>query len=118
MIEQIRSLEVLIAKAKMDFEEYITDRTKPLSERWEAFVVAPDFLKNKENYLQHYEYKGRGDVLKDFEYRCQTNHLVDIVENIQYYEDYDDKGRPDSEELVKFKEWILSKNLGSYNCDW
>jgi len=126
--QQEANLKKEAKKIQKEFENYISDKTIPLGQRWFLFVEAPDNLSNHERYfikanskgLQHIkdnwfdapEVYGRGkrintktlfeDIFGDESLECDS----------EYYSD---------EEIELYKEAmedILNQNCASFCFDW
>jgi hypothetical protein len=116
------------AKIREDFENYITDQSIPLGERWDLFSQSPDELNNHMKYIIKAKSDGLISLLSyRFDApevygrgkRIDTKKLFDDIfedEQLNYDTEYYD------EESIKLNkeamEEILSQNCGSFCLDW
>ncbi len=125
LIIEIQNVTYAIDQVKWKLETEITNKSIPLTERWELWCNAPSFLKNTEKWIEHFEFAGNDiDWSGQCEYRCSTITLQDVVESYEGNLDYAIEEGTESElgyvqeDIDKLKEDILSKNLVSFQWDW
>lgn len=127
------SIDHQITRAKDAFEYFINDKTMPIAVRWEVFKETPDYLKNKESWIYHFECLTRNqddEWLDNCWNRGQTVNFVDVIDGM----DADIAFLKQEAELqgtdLVFDSWydpvivnimkeeIMRKNLGSFVYDW
>lgn len=124
---RVERLNDIIAHTRPDFESYLRDKSYPLAERWDVFLLAPDSLSNRSPWapdippLEAVKYDwlsmyidGRArfpDIyLPDFILDLEDNTLGD--EGSPYYlENW-------AETIDNVKEWILDQNLKWMAINW
>lgn len=125
--EGINSLMWSVANLKMKFEDVISSVDIPLEDRWNLFSSAPDCLKNHSDYIERFEQFGFDfdPTCDDYE-RYRKVDMVEVVERVagdalewdEVLKDYKEPTLEQVESINKFKEHILSSNLGSFIMDW
>lgn len=130
MLNKINELNIMIAQAKLEFEHYIVHSDIPLNVRWEAFIAAPECLKNHARYIVHFASLPEQTLGYDCTVHCKRYETVNVDNLIECLEerfgeneDAAEKGvepyyNMEGIDLVKLKEEILQKNLGSFVYDW
>lgn len=122
IVEQLEAAQALISKLKPDFEAFIKDKSISLEERWQTFASAPDYLRNKEPWVEHLEIGGREICWYNDFYveRYQDVNMVDIIECMFENVGEDSYKTVDYtvEDIKVLQEEILDRNLGSFNNDW
>ncbi len=126
----IVGLEWKVKEVKNEFAEFIKDKSIPLDERWEFFKEAPEYLKNKSSYIEHFDAETlleEGEIVWYDEFyieRYQECELVNVISSIEdrinSKDDYPhSRGADYSVEFLEaFKEEILQKNMHSFVHDW
>lgn len=132
----------IVKAAKIHFEEWIKDPSYPLDERWEAFLEAPDYLKNTTLWIYHfkafsdfnneyglnelersvlYEYENRGTHIK----MSDWDELLFGMVNADQSNDSDFEPWCNSEGRLfasahydAWREEVLAKNIGFVTFDW
>lgn len=125
-----------IAITKDVFKEVITDQTYPLNERWSFWCKAPMFLKEEEWFIQHFDIEEENEICwiewfdaPYYKEKHQTINLASFIHDIEWdikyaneHPEYKEgqKESPWSDRVLldRFKEEILSKNIGSFVLDW
>lgn len=125
IMQRISYIQNDIDSIKEDFANTIKDTSIPLAVRWDLFVEAPDYLKNHESWIMRFDEFDFDVADQDYERhrQIQMNDVIEGMEENEYWE-----ANPEAEELPenyvfsekisKFKEHILSENLGSFIFDW
>lgn len=119
----ICSIMYSIVPVRWDFEEYIKDQDIPLTERWELFKWAPNWLKGTlSNIIGMDEIMGNRDLVM-YEgpihaERYQTMEFATIIESLE--ENYE-PGEVEAKYNVRIddiKERILAANVATFVYDW
>ena len=128
----------LLVKEENEVKEQLTnafkDKSIPLDERWELFVKTPVHLKkNERHYVEFATFKEGG---YDFQWyddfyieRYETVNLVRVVEKVEkemsYIGQHGYSTRPlfqsffdDDNKIIRLKEEILQRGIGSFTNDW
>lgn len=113
--ERFHNLKMTYEALKPEFSEYIKDKNIPLSERWEVFLAAPEFIKNSAPYIQDFEVDGLELAWFDspFYYeKCADVLMTDVIFDLE------DREFCSEEAVNLLKEQILEANLHSFCLDW
>lgn len=121
--QRIEEITSQIQAIKTEFEQYISDTSIPLDERWEVFTYAPSELRGHSPWVERFD-----GIPKDFvghdgyvwAERYQTIYVTEILERyddiIHYPDDFDLKAG--DFDIIAFKEGVLKRNIGSFDYDW
>jgi hypothetical protein len=122
LLAKIKQIEAYVQSYKTAIEPYLADTNQPIDERWLIYQALPSFLRNHVSYVQDFLVCSDGSfleayMLRDFNRKEVVNvhsFLVDYQEEISEYND-DNENRIS---VAATREYILSKNLGSFENDW
>lgn len=120
MIETIVEFNKQIADLRVKFEAYIADQSIPLEDRWDAFVTAPQSLKDFDYYMPQFKSLPEDFIMYDGPIhmdRHQTMDTDDLVDNVQVLKDCNYECYQGIN-IDALKEEILALNLGSFTYDW
>lgn len=119
------------SKLKSDFEDFISNKSVPLLERWELFSNTDDSLKNNYQWLIQGKRSGLKYVMdhwfNDFGQhgKGKVINISELLEELAYrgefHPDCFDNNLPEDEALSLLKETleeVLERNLGSFVYDW
>jgi hypothetical protein len=115
-----QSLKYLISKHNREKEtlkklvkEYVQDRQHPLQKRWEIFVLSN--MGNYESCIQDFE-------KMDSDYWCSLeinrNQVVDMIDEIEQYEEWEGNPKLTREDLDEVREAVLQKFIKEFRYDW
>ena len=125
---RVQIINEKIHALKQEFESFIADKSRPLSERWDVFVSATTDLSNNKCYIQHldsidtvqfHDNGARGQVTAE--------SLIEMfIEDYEFEREADGDWSPRTEDEEKIvnkaadlvKEELLAKNLKSWLIDW
>jgi hypothetical protein len=138
--DSIKTVESDLKELKEQFTFIITDKDRPLEERWDIFKNAPTFLKDHDTSIYHFDFiksdDGRSENwhrLFDYYERHQTVYLLDVIDNFESihkmlnsdppqlgYKDHYKKWPcfKDPETIVRAKEQVLKDNIETFCFDW
>lgn len=121
-LENIEQLKYQVARIKTVIDSYLANTNEPIDERWALYQALPSFLRNHVSHVQDFLVCSDGTLveaymLREFNRKEIVNvhsFLVDYQEEIIEYND---------EHEIRIsatltREYILSKNLGSFENDW
>lgn len=130
-LEALRNIDAKYAELKPNFEAFITDKSKPLSERWEAFVLADDRIKGHDHYGPRFMSLPDDFVMYDGPIHMERGQTKNVVQMVQEVEEALEEIKNDTfwrSEWVKkallefnmeeFKEEVLKMNIITFNYDW
>lgn len=114
-----------IDSVKDHFAEVIKDKSIPLDDRWGLFKSAPDYLKEHSDWIEDFDQFNFEPTCDDYE-RHRKVDMVAVVERVEedglewdeVLKEYKKPTIEQVEDTNKFKEHILSINLGSFIMDW
>lgn len=125
MIEQIQEFNNHIAKFKDIFAKYIAEKSIPLDERWNAFVLAEHELKNHNTYVTTFKSLPEDFIMDDGPIQMERHETMDAVSLVERVEGVMEDNQDEySEEalnavtIISLKEELLALNLGSFTYDW
>lgn len=117
---------VTIRVLKEDFKVWVADQKIPLDKRWEFFSKSPDWLKDNNSWIEHFDCLKQ--ILEDEIYdginkgeHLSTDRIIESIEDtIECYPDPKEEYSSafSREDINNLKEEFLSKNLGSVCFDW
>lgn len=119
----LSAYEDVQAKVKKLFEQFISDKSVALDDRWEIFVNAPDSLKNHHQWVISWispeiedgmQYEGGIMYWEKYE----TVKVERAIEAMCEYMSEDNFHEITKEMISSEMEMLLSKNIGSYCYDW
>ena len=107
MREEIENLLIEKDRLKTKLKTWVIDKSVPLDERWEVFFKSG--LGNHKSYYQDFKYFSTNNYCDD-----RGKYAVIDLENVEerYLEDLTE------EQLIEFKEDVLSKFIKSFTFDW
>lgn len=131
VLENMQKIQETMKNAKVSFWSYITDKSVPLSERWDAFKLAPMEMKEHENYGPSFNslpddfimYEGpthmdRGETMNTVRMVSKIEEsLIEIAEDDYFGADWHLDAFKQLN-LDALKEEILLNNLGTFDYDW
>lgn len=120
-----KPLDAALKEARREMERYITNKSLPLTERWEFFMNAPASLKNHLPSIYTPRSKSFESLIAEIlesDRRRSTYDTSDMLEGVA--EPFQDN--PDTHfwwDEKKYRvadalEEVLAKNLGSFVLDW
>lgn len=116
MLELINKLTTTVAETKSLVETYLANTNEPLDERWSLYQLLPSFLRNHDCCQRDFLIKTDGSFIE----LCDVGDYAKY-EVIQVHSFLKNKAKSlldHSLDTVATKEYILSKNLGSFENDW
>lgn len=126
--EKFMSLEMLRSNVKHSFASYIADKTVSLEERWQVFIAAPEYLKDKHDWILHTEDIPGFNIEIDVEYRCKFVNLEWVVEGYESDLEFEHNWAKEHgtdyvpgvtrEQINALKEYMLKNNIMGFTYDW
>ncbi len=112
----IKKLETTVAETKSLVEAYLANTSEPIDERWALYQALPSFLRNHCYWQQDFLIKtdrsfGEIYAFTDF----NRNEVIDVH---SFIEEWSSDLASKNIDIIATKEYILSKNLGSFENDW
>lgn len=114
-----------VEELKANIEMYYLSEN-PHTEKMKIFNEAPNYLKNHEYFIVHYDLEVIDERMNDS--WLDKGAVVELVEVINtLHKDletdsqnpvYEKEFNFTEEDVLKFEEWVLEQNLGSYRFDW
>lgn len=121
-IKQVKHLEAQVKLYKDLVEEYLANTNEPIDERWALYQALPSFLRNHVSYVQDFLVKTDGTFEEIYQFRdFNRNEVVDVHSFLDRYQEEISKYNDENEIRISAaltREYILSKNLGSFENDW
>lgn len=116
-IKQVKHLETQVKLYKDLVEEYLANTNEPIDERWALYQELPSFLRNHVSYMQDFLVKTDGTFLELVEV---SDHFGrhELIRVHDFLEDWAGAIVEHGVDTVATREYILSKNLGSFENDW
>ena len=126
--ETINDITAQISSVKLKWKVTMTNRSTPLDERWQTFVDGPDWLKDTSDWIRHFDSFGShtikteyssSNLIEDalYEHASRSEHLcVDTM--VERLLDMMEAGNATLQDVIDFKEEMLSKNFGHICYDW
>ena len=116
--------------SKDDFVAYIKNKNIPLEERWGAFLLAPEEMKEYDRTGPNFESLPHDFILADGAYSMQRYQSTSTLRFIKHIEEV--VKAPEKEylyneneikeylaiDIVALKEEILRKNMGAFEFNW
>lgn len=126
--DQLQAIKDQTVALKPAFVEYISNKTIPLSDRWDVFVLADNRLKEHKPYGPGFsaldsEVVGQERVIHMVR-ECSKDTCVLIAEITDKLNNIDDVASDYQADLllaidiIELKEEILSENCGSFTFDF
>ena len=108
---------------KQELEQYITDKSVSLEDRWDLWISAPSTLKIVEPWIVHFKSLPEHFIMYDGELhaeRYQTIYTYEIIDKLEEgdWNSVEQVSIPYDIDIDAVKEEILSHNLGSFVYDW
>jgi len=119
----LSAYEDVQVQVKKLFEQFISDKSVALEDRWAIFVNALDSLKNHHEWIIHWvspeiedgmQYEGGIMYWEKYE----TVKAERAIEAMREYMSEDNFHEITEEMISSEMEMLLSKNIGSYCYDW
>lgn len=124
--KKIESFEKTRKSLKKTFENFIVDKKIPLSERYLLWENAPDALKNHESFIHRGDTTKAGEAfnkwVRGFDYIRGGFNIASMLEDSSYWvthpEENDEYADEREEDIELIMEYVLKKNIGSFDWDW
>lgn len=109
-------LQDRLAKIKICIDSYLADTNELMDERWSLYQALPSFLRNHRSFQQDFLYKSDGSTIELCDLNDFNRH--EFIEVHGFLEKWSRDLLDHSLDTIATKEYILSKNLGSFENDW
>ena len=121
-LENIEQLKYQVARIKTVVDSYLANTNEPIDERWALYQALPSFLRNHENWVQDFLVRSDGSFAEIYEFRdFNRDEVIDVHSFLLNYQDEISEYNDEHEIRISAtltREYILSKNLGSFENDW
>jgi hypothetical protein len=138
IIARVQAVNEELRQLRPEFVAFITDKSIPLTERWDTWESAPSELKDHHGWIVHFESLPRDFVGYDCDVnadRHQTVNISNIMENLYEKQQMVEDGEPEKgnwmhkywkgaveffekHSIEEFQEEVLAMNLESFEYDW
>lgn len=121
-IKQVKHLDTQVKLYKNLVEEYLANTNEPIDERWALYQALPPFLRNHEDTKQRFLVRSDGTFEEIYQiWDFNRNEFIDVFSFLEDYQEEIIKYNDENEIRISAtltREYIVSKNLGSFENDW
>ena len=125
---EFQDIELKRQKLKEEFAQYIAAKNIPMCDRWQVFIAAPEYLKDKHDWIIHTKDIPGFSIEIDSEYRGKFVNLEWAVESFESDMEFEINWAKENgtdyvpevtrEQINALKEYMLENNIMGFTYDW